>query len=97
MSASAAPSVRRNPARHRFELEADGRPAGNLVYREREGVLELVHTEVDDAFQGRGLAAVLAKAALDDARAAGQKVVPSCAYVASYIKRHPEYRDLVAS
>ncbi|HEY1225883.1 MAG TPA: GNAT family N-acetyltransferase [Ramlibacter sp.] len=97
MTGSTTPSVRRNPARHRFELEADGRPAGHLNYREREGVLELVHTEVDDAFQGRGLAAVLAKAALDGARAAGQRVVPSCAYVASYIERHPEYRDLVAS
>ena len=96
MPDSPAASVRRNPARHRFELEADGRAAGHLNYREREGVLELVHTEVDDAFQGRGLAAVLAKAALDDARAAGQRVVPSCAYVASYIERHPEYRDLVA-
>lgn len=92
----ASASVRRNPARHRFELEAEGRPAGHIQYRERDGVLELVHTEVDSAFQGRGLAAILARAALDDARAAGQRVVPSCAYVASFIERHPEYRDLVA-
>lgn len=90
-------SVRRNPARHRFDLEADGRAAGHLQYRERDGILDLVHTEVDAAFQGRGLAALLARAALDDARAAGQRVVPSCDYVASFIERHPEYRDLVAS
>lgn len=92
---TAAP-VRRNPARHCFELEVEGRPAGQLAYREREGVLELVHTEVDGAFQGRGLAGRLAQAALDDARASGQRVVPSCAYVAAFIERHPEYRDLVA-
>jgi predicted GNAT family acetyltransferase len=96
MPDTTAASVRRNSARHRFDLEVDGQPAGQLVYRERDGVLELVHTEVDDAFQGRGLAAVLARAALDEARSAGQKVVPSCAYVAAYIERHPEYRDLVA-
>lgn len=89
-------SVRRDPARHQFDLEVDGQPAGKLVYRERDGVLELVHTEVEDAFQGRGLAAVLARAALDEARSAGRKVVPSCAYVAAYIERHPGYRDLVA-
>lgn len=96
MPGTAAATVRRNPERHRFELVVDGQPAGELAYREREGVLELVHTEVHDAFQGRGLAAQLARAALDDARAAGQRVMPSCAYVASYIERHPEYRDLVA-
>lgn len=92
----AAARVRRNPARHRFDLQADGRPAGHLQYRERDGMLDLVHTEVDPAFQGRGLAALLVRAALDDARAAGQRVVPSCAYVAAFIERHPEYRELVA-
>jgi predicted GNAT family acetyltransferase len=93
---AAAASLRRNDARHRFEIEVDGQVAGFIVYRPDGQALELVHTEVGEQFQGRGLAAQLARFALDQARAAGQKVIPSCEYVAAYLERHPQDQDLVA-
>ena len=60
-------------------------------------MIRLVHTEVLPAFSGQGHAATLARSALDDARARGLTVRPDCPYVASYIEKHPEYADLVAS
>ncbi|MGH1561301.1 GNAT family N-acetyltransferase [Mumia sp. DW29H23] len=82
----------------RYDLLVDGELGGTIVYRDpSDGVRQLVHTEVKPELGGRGLAGVVARAALDDIRAKGWKVVPTCPYVASYIGKHPEYEDLVAS
>jgi predicted GNAT family acetyltransferase len=58
--------------------------------------LDLVHTEVPRALEGRGYASALATAALEHARHEGVKVIPSCPYVKAFLQRHPEYADLVA-
>lgn len=80
----------------RYELVVDGRVVGELLYRRRPGGLALVHTEVEPALEGRGLAGRLVAGALDDIRARQLRVVPICPFVRSYIERHPEYADLVA-
>lgn len=53
------------------------------------------HTDVDDAYSGQGLAARLARTALDTARDRRLRVTPLCPYIAGYIRKHPEYVDLV--
>jgi predicted GNAT family acetyltransferase len=53
------------------------------------------HTEVDEAYQGQGLASRLIRAALDGSRRKGLEVTPLCPYVANFIRRHPEYLKLV--
>src|SRR5687768_2692674 len=85
-----------SPARHRYELRFRDEVVGFVAYRLGDGVITLVHTEVDPAHSGQGHAATLARGALDDARSRGLRVVPSCPYVASYLEKHPEYADLVA-
>jgi hypothetical protein len=50
--------------------------------------------EVDPSFNGKGIAGALARALLDDARAANERVAPDCEFVASYLDRHPEYQHL---
>jgi predicted GNAT family acetyltransferase len=87
--------VRDVPERHRFEVAENGQPAGFLTYRISDGEITFVHTEVDPAFEGKGLAGQLVKAALDDVRGRGLRVIPECPYVRRYIDRHPEYADLV--
>ena len=82
------PPVHR-PGADRFEATVDGH-AGHLEYDVHEGVLTTVHTEVDPALEGRGVAGALVQAALDHARANGLEVRARCAYAASYIARHPE-------
>jgi uncharacterized protein len=83
------------PERKRFEVTVDGELAGFLVYHSREGLLALIHTEVDERFEGRGLGGRLARFALDQARAEGLAVLPFCPFVNAWMKRHPDYVDLV--
>ena len=79
----------------RYEVHVDDALAGWADRHLRDGVMVLPHTVVDPRFRGRGLAGVLVRRALDDARAAGLAVVPSCSYVAEYLARHPDDLDLV--
>lgn len=83
------------PERDRFEITVDGELAGFLVYRSRQGLMALIHTEVEDRFEGHGLGGRLARFALDQARADGLVVLPFCPFVNEWLKRHPEYVDLV--
>ena len=87
--------ISNNEAAHRYELEVDGHLA-IAEYRLRPGRISFTHTEVPDALEGRGIGKTLVKAALDDARAKGLKVVPVCPFVKHYIDTHPEERDLLA-
>jgi uncharacterized protein len=86
--------VSHDPARGRFEIRTDAGTAV-LAYLRRGDVIEMTHTEVPDAAEGRGYGAALAVAALDFARREGAKVIPSCPFVAAYIQRHRDYADLV--
>jgi predicted GNAT family acetyltransferase len=83
--------------RRRYEITEDGEPVGFVSYRLGTGVIDLIHTEIDPDHSGRGLAGVLIRTVLDDARARGLTVVPHCPYVAKFIGEHAdEYLDLVA-
>jgi predicted GNAT family acetyltransferase len=86
-----------NPEQSRFEIHADGRLGGVAEYRMKDpGLIVFTHTEIDDAFEGRGLGSTLVRAALDTARSRGLAVRPDCTFVRGYITRHPdEYLDLV--
>ena len=79
----------------RYELHV-GEHVAFLSYQRRDGVIIFRHMEVPSDLEGRGLAGEIAAKALTDAREQHLKVVPRCPYVVSYIKRHPEYADLVA-
>jgi uncharacterized protein len=59
-------------------------------------VLAMTHTEVRPGRQGGGVAGVMATAALDDVRARQLRVDPVCPYIATFIRRHPDYADLLA-
>jgi uncharacterized protein len=89
-------SMADRPQHERYEIVVDGELAGFVQYRDRDGALDLVHTEVLPAFEGRGIAGRIAQFALEDARRQGRRVVPSCSYIARYIERRPELQDLVA-
>ena len=80
----------------RFELKSGDEVLGYTDYSVADGVMTLPHTVVDEAYSGQGHAGTIVSAALDSARERGLKVRPVCSYVASYIKKHPEYADLVA-
>jgi predicted GNAT family acetyltransferase len=87
--------VRDLPEEHRYHALVDGKVAGVIFYRDAGDDRIMRHTEVATAFEGKGVGSALARAALDDVRAKGKQVRPNCPFVASWIERHPDYRDLV--
>lgn len=93
-----APQIADHPERHRYELTLDGKLAARIEYRLKDGhLVDLIHTEVDPAFEGRGLAGKIATFALDDARTQGRKVIATCEYIQRFLQKHPEYQDLAAA
>jgi uncharacterized protein len=90
-----APVVSDDEARSRYELRVAGELAGFLMYNRHGHTISLIHTEIEPPFQGKGLATHLARFSLDDARKRGLAVLPFCPYVNSWIKKHPDYADLV--
>lgn len=94
LSEISSQSVRHNSDAGRFEMEVDGELAvSNYIIRGKS--IYFTHTEVPESLEGRGIGNMLARTGLDYARANGLRVVPRCPFVAAFIKRHPEYQDLV--
>ncbi len=81
-------AVTRNEDSSRYEIRLGDTLAGFAEYQRRPGEILFTHTEVDPAFQGKGLAGVLAFSALTDAAASGDTIVPYCPYIAAYLKSH---------
>lgn len=79
----------------RFETRVDGH-ACQLDYSLAGNVMTITHTGVPTPVEGRGIAGALTRAAMEAAREQGWKVVPACAYAASWLPRHPEFADLRA-
>ena len=78
-----------NRSRNRFETTVDGARA-ILVYRLDGDRLRLVHTEVPDELEGRGIGGALVTAAIDQAAARGLTVVPECPFARGWLERHPD-------
>jgi uncharacterized protein len=83
-----------NTALHRFELHVDGEVAV-VVYEKAGDLLRLIHTEVPESLEGKGMGSKLVGAVLRFAQENKVSVVPLCPFVAQYMKRHPEYNATV--
>lgn len=74
-------------------------PVGNDVafisYRWENGRLALMHTEVPEAFEGKGIASKLAAFAFEQAKQQQRKVIVFCPYISTWLKRHHEYNALI--
>jgi predicted GNAT family acetyltransferase len=90
------PRLLDNPDAHRFELQLDGAVAAFAEYNLLKGAVLFTHTEVEPGHEGQGLGSRLAAFALDDVRRRGLRAIPACQFIAGYIRRHPEYLDLVS-
>jgi uncharacterized protein len=86
-------TIRDLPDLHRYEADVDGAAAGLLDYRRGAGRILLRHTEVDPAFEGRGIGARLAEHAIVDARAVGLTIIVTCPYIRAWLARHPEHAE----
>lgn len=77
-----------------FEIHTSGETA-SLEYRFYKEDIALMHTFVPDNLNGQGIASTLAKYALDWTKEHKKKALVYCPFVAAYVKRHPEYSDVV--
>ncbi|HEV7767620.1 MAG TPA: GNAT family N-acetyltransferase [Thermoanaerobaculia bacterium] len=87
--------IRNNKEKSQFETTVDGHVAAAAYDLEEPNRIVFTHTDVPEALAGRGIAGEIVKYGLDHAREKKLTVVPQCSYVAAYIKRHPEYQDLL--
>jgi predicted GNAT family acetyltransferase len=89
--------VEHDADRCRYALWHQGTYIGFVGYSVGEdGVITLQHTIINEAYGRRGYARALVTMVLDELREAGRKIVPECTYVQDYLRRYPEYRDMVA-
>ncbi len=87
-------SITHNPQEHRFELTED--QTTSLIDYELDGnTMVITHTRVPEKVGGRGIAGDMTRFALDTARENNWRVRPVCSYAEAWIKRHPEYQDLL--
>jgi len=87
--------VQDNAGAKRFELHKGGVVAF-ASYQLRGMTVIITHTETPPPLRGRGIASTLIDGALRLIRDRGQRVVPGCSFVADYLVRHPEWKDLQA-
>jgi uncharacterized protein len=83
------------PEKRRFEVHVGGRRAGFTEYFESEGRRVFVHTEIGQAFSGRGLASAVVRHALEQTRAEGRRAAAICPFVSRWVAAHPEFDDVV--
>ena len=81
--------------KQKFYMVVDGLES-HLEYARMSSVLNLNHTYVPNELRGKGIAGKIVKAALTYAEENNLKIIPSCSYVADYVKRHKEYQPLLA-
>ena len=96
MDANTELEVRDAPNAGRYELVRGGEVVGYASYRLQDGRAIVPHVEVDPSVGGQGLGGRLVQGVLDDLRQRQLKVTPLCGFAASWIRRHPDYQDLVA-
>jgi predicted GNAT family acetyltransferase len=96
MSSETAVEVRDNPGEHRFEAYVGDRLAGFTAYDRTDGGITILHTEVDDAFEGQGIGSSMTRQVLDLLRADEDlEITVLCPFVNAWLRRHPDYRELI--
>ncbi len=80
----------------RYFLRGRGGAEAEMTFSKAgEHLLIIDHTEVPDAFRGQGAGLRLVTRAVEDARAAGKKIIPLCPFANAQFKRHPEWADVL--
>jgi predicted GNAT family acetyltransferase len=88
-------NISENKERKRFETIVEGKTAFIEYIRAQDSVY-LTHTEVPKELEGKGIASSMVKQVLELIKGEDHKLVPLCPFVAAYVKRHPEWRELLA-
>lgn len=86
--------VVQNLSENRFETLVDGYPS-KLDYIQDGKNFVITHVGVHPELRGQGVAGKLVEVSLQYAKENSLRVIPMCSYAAAYMRRHPEYTDLM--
>ena len=78
-----------------YEATIGGRTVAGLVYNTVGNRVTLRATSVLPEFRGKGLAARLTGAVLDELRTQGKTATITCPFAAAFVNAHPEYADVL--
>ena len=84
------------PSGGAYQLRLDGHLAEMTFSKAGTSMMIIDHTGVPDALRGRGVGQKLVARAVDDARAAGLKIIPLCPFAAAQFRKHPEFGDVLS-
>jgi len=83
-----------NEAENRFETWIDDQ-LSKLDYMQDGDIIVMTHVGVNPEHRGQGVAGKLTQVGLEYAKEKSLRVIPMCSYVAAYIRRNPQYADLM--
>lgn len=89
------PKLINNENAKQYELEAEGLKARIEYIIAKDNVIYLTHTEVPKPLEGKGVGSSIVKLTLEDIKSNGLQLMPLCPFVAAYIKRHPEWNEIL--
>jgi len=84
------------PTGGRYLVTIDGHTAEMTYSKAGASRIIIDHTGVPDALRGKGAGQALVQRAVEDARAAGIKIIPLCPFAKAQIEKHPEWQDVLA-
>jgi predicted GNAT family acetyltransferase len=87
-------TVTDNRTANRFEAREGETLAGFAAYLRTPELVAFVHTEVDPAFEGRGVGSLLAREGIESVQAEGLRVLAVCPFIAGWLVRHPQFAHL---
>jgi uncharacterized protein len=85
-----------NEAKKRFELEVEGKTAFIEYILTNDNSMFLTHTEVPAALEGKGVGSAIVSKTLEYIKEKGYTLAPLCPFVAAYVKRHPDWKSILA-
>ena len=83
-----------NADKRQYEFHV-GSERPRVEYIRAKDKIYLTHTEVPDSLSGMGIGTALIAAVLRDIKRQGLTLIPLCPFVALYLKRNPEWKELV--
>ncbi|SHF38851.1 GNAT family N-acetyltransferase [Chryseobacterium takakiae] len=81
-----------------FEAFIDGKRAGLMTYTwagEERFIID--HTEVEEAYNGKGVGKEMLLAAVDFARKNGKTIIPLCPFAKATFQKHEEIQDVLVN
>lgn len=86
----------KNEDKKRFEMKVDNHTAFVEYILTKDNVMFLTHTEVPATLEGKGVGGSIVAKALNYIKENGHTLAPLCPFVASYLRKHPEWKTLLA-